>query len=103
MAKNANVVFDYFRATDEMSTVNPTQWNNAHLAFTLMQWRGQEYLAIMSIGENEDAPFEVGDEISVVQVATDHAVDNIGNGENITSTQNFANRGVWQWEWPLAA
>lgn len=103
MAKNANVVFDYFRATEEDSTLTPSRWNNAHLAFTLMQWRGQEYIAIMSIGESEDAPAEIGDEISVVQVATDHAVDNIGNGENVTSTQTFANRGVWAWEWPLAA
>lgn len=103
MAKNANVVYDFFRATEEMSTVNPAMWNNAHLAHTLLRWRGQEYLAIMSIGESEDAPFAVGDEISVVQVATDHAVDNVGNGENVTSTQSFANRGVWMWEWPLAA
>lgn len=103
MAKNANVVFDFFRATDEDSTVNAGRWNNAHLAHTLLRWRGQEYIAIMSIGESEDAPFEVGDEISVVQVATDYAVDNVGNGENVTSTQTFANRGVWAWEWPLAA
>lgn len=103
MAKNANVVLDYFRATDEMSTENPSQWNNAHLAFTLLQWRGQEYLAILSIGKEHDEPFAVGDEISVVQIATDHAVDNVGNGENVTSTQTPAMRGVWQWEHALTA
>jgi hypothetical protein len=103
MSKNANVVFEFFRATDEMSTENPSQWNNAHLAFTLMAWRGQEFIAIHSIGERDDAPFEVGDEISAIQVATDHAVDNFGSGQNVTMTQNFAQRGVWSFEWPLAA
>lgn len=103
MAKNANVVYQFFRATDEMSTENPTMWNNAHLAFTLMAWRGQEYLAIMSFGKSEDEPFAVGDEISVVQVATDHGVDVFGTGENVEMQQNFAQRGVWAWEWPLAA
>lgn len=103
MAKNADVIFEYYRATSETSTLNPSQINSATVAQRLLTWRGQEFIAIMSIGKRDDAPFEVGDEISVVQVATDNAVDNFGSGENVTATQNFAQRGVWAWEWPLAA
>jgi hypothetical protein len=103
MSKNASVVYDIFRATTEQSTVNPALKNSATIAFGLLAWRGQEMIGIMSVGEQDDAPFEVGDEISVVQFATDNAVDNIGTGENVTITQTTANRGVWAWEWPLAA
>jgi len=103
MAKNADVVFEFFRATGEQSTLNPSVINSATLAQRLLTWRGQEMIAIMSIGKSDDAPFEVGDEVSVVQVATDNATTNFGSGENVTMTQNFAQRGVWAWEWPLAA
>lgn len=103
MAKNADVVFEFFRATGEQSTLNPSVINSATLAQRLLTWRGQEMIAIMSIGKSDDAPFEVGDEISAVQVATDNAVTNFGSGENVTATQNFAQRGVWCFEWPLAA
>jgi len=103
MAKNADVVFEFFRATSEQSTINPARLNSATIAQHLLTWRGQEMIAIMSIGKADDAPFAAGDEISVVQVATDNATTNFGSGENVTMTQNFAQRGVWAWEWPLAA
>lgn len=103
MAKNANVVFQAFRATAEGKTDGTPGWNNAHLAFTLLAWRGVEYLAILSIGEDEDTPFDEGDRISVVQVATDNGIDVIGSGENVRLQSDTANRGVWAWNYELPA
>lgn len=104
MTRNANVVFQAFRATAEASQDAPGEWNNAHLAFTLLAWRGVDYLAIMSSGKGHGEPVVAGeDDISVVQISTDHGVDVLGTGENVELSQTPAIRGVWGWNTPVLA
>lgn len=103
MADNVEVIFQFFRATSERATDDPSRWNNAHLAFTLLAWRGVEYFAILSVGEEPDEPFAVGQEVSMAKVATDWGVDSIGTGEPVRMIQNFAFRGDVNWRHTLGA
>lgn len=104
MALNSNVVYQAFRATEEAKADGTAGWNTAHLAFTLLAHRGVEYLAILSTGKGHGEPVVAGeDEVSVVQVATDHGIDVIGSGEPVQLTQTFASRGLWAWNQPVSA
>ena len=98
MSDNVEVVFSAFRATGENKNAGMgAGWNTAHLAFTLLAWRGVEYFAILSVGEAPDAPFTAGDRIKMAYVVTDHGVDEIGTGENTRMTQTFGGRGRVNW------
>lgn len=107
MAENPNVVLEIFRSrqawTNASSTSAANGFNSANLAFSLLAWRGVEYMAIMSVGRDEDAPFEVGDRIKMAEVATDFGVDVFGSGENIRMSQDFANRSRVNWNYSLEA
>lgn len=97
MADNPEIVFGIFRSrmpwTNAASTSASDGFNSANLAFSLLAWRGVEYFAFLSIGKDEDAPFEEGDRIKMARVATDWGIDVIGSGENVRMTNDFANRG----------
>lgn len=107
MAENAEIVFEVFRArnrwTNAASTAAVDGFNSANLAFSLLAWRGVEYFAILSIGKDEDAPFEVDDRIKMARVATDHGVDVMGSGENVRLSNDFANRSDINWNYRLTA
>lgn len=103
MADNVEVSFSAFRATEEGKIGNPSVWNTAHLAFTLLAWRGVEYYAIRSVGESPDAAFDVGQYVDIVKVSTDFGRDEIGTGEPARITQDFAFRGDVNWNYKLLA
>lgn len=107
MAENAEIVFEVFRArnrwTNAASTAAVDGFNSANLAFSLLAWRGVEYFAILSIGKDEDAAFEVDDRIKMARVATDHGVDVMGSGENVRLSNDFANRSDINWNYRLTA
>lgn len=111
MAENPEIVFEIFRSrqpwTNAASTAAADGYNSANLAFSLLAWRDVEYMAILSVGKDVDAPFEEGDRIKMARVATDWGVDVMGSGENIRMSNDFANRGsddaVFAWNWPIAA
>lgn len=112
MTENATVVYNFFRSKgrwlDAANTTVPSDpaadgYNVSELALSLMAWRGVEYFAWMSIGKKPDAPFEVGDDISLIRVATDYGVDEVGTGENARMTQSFGMRGDILWRYRLEA
>lgn len=104
MADNVEVTYSAFRATEEEKNAGMgAGWNTAHLAFTLLAWRGVEYYAIRSVGEEPDAPFAADQRIDMVRVATDWGVDETGTGEPARITQNFAFRGDVLWNHRLSA
>lgn len=103
MAENAEVTLEIFRATEETRLQDPAQWNAAHLAFTLLAWRGVEYFAIMSVGEAPDAAFEPGHRIKMAEIATDWGVNVIGTGENARLSNDTAARSRVNWNYNLTA
>lgn len=103
MSDNVEVAYSFFRATDEMKINDPDSWNTAHLAFTLLAWRGIEGYAIMSVGEAPDSPVQVGDRLKMARVSTGWASDETGSGENIRMLQEFAQRGGVNWNYKVEA
>lgn len=103
MALTPEIVFEIFRATEETRLNDPTKWNSSHLAFTLLAWRGVEYFAILSIGENEDEPFAPGHRIKMAEIATDWGTDVVGSGENVRLANDFAARSRVNWNYEIAA
>jgi len=101
LTRSATVVFEYFmdkrRWTDATSTSESDGYNVANLTHSLLAWRGQEYLAIMSVGKAPDAAFAAGDRVKIAQVATDYAIPNISSGAPITWVQTFAKRTDLAW------
>ena len=75
------------------------KFNSSTLAQSLLTWRGLEYLAIMSVGSDVDAPFAVDDRLKIARVATDWAIPTGGSGEMQTLVQNFASREVSDLAW----
>lgn len=102
-ADNVTVSFSAFRATGEGKIGNPSVWNTAHLAFTLLAWRGVEYYAFRSLGESPEAGFAPGQYIDLVKVATNWGTDEVGTGEPVRITQDFAFRGDVNWNYKLLA
>ena len=100
---NPEVVYSAFRATDPYIISDPTSLNQANIAFALMAHRGQEYFAWMSDGKEPGEPFAVGDRVSLVKVATDYGVDEIGTGANVKLSQTFGFRSDINWRFKLAA
>lgn len=96
-AKNPNIVYEAERSKD------PLAQNTANLAFGLMAWKGVEYFAIASVGEEPGTDFKIGDEIKMAQVALDYPTDVFGTGENVRLSQTFAQRGNVLWNHTIAA
>lgn len=81
------------------SVTGMNKFNTSTLAQSLLTWRGLEYFAIMSVGEDVDAPFAIGDRLKIARVATDWAVPSGGSGEMQTLVQNFASREISDLAW----
>lgn len=112
LVENATVIYEFERSKgrwlNAASTTVPADptadgYNVAELALSLMAWRGIEYFAWMSIGKGPDEPFAVGDDISLIRVATDNGVDTVGTGENARMTQTFGFRSDILWRYTITA
>lgn len=103
MSRNVEIAFEIFRATEENKIDDPTTWNTAHLAFTLLTWRGVELFFWRSVGEKPGEDFEVGQRISMARAATDWAVDSPATSEALRMTQEPAPRGDILWNYKVAA
>lgn len=100
---NPEIVFTAFRSTVPWVVATPATLNQANLAFSLLAWRGVEYFAWMRDGKEPGETFAVGDRVSLVKVATDFGVDEIGTGENAKITNTFGFRSDILWRYRLAA
>ena len=112
MVENATVVYEFERSkgrwTNAASTTKAASpegdgFNTAELALSLMAWRDVEFFAWMSIGKGPEEPFEVGDHVSLIRVATDYGVDVIGTGENARMSQTFGFRSDVLWNYEITA
>lgn len=112
LVENATVVYNFFRskgrwldAEDTTVPADPSAdgYNVSELALSLMAWRGVEYFAWLSIGKGPDEPFAVGDDLSLIRVATDYGIDELGTGENARMTQTFGFRSDILWRYTIEA
>lgn len=100
---NPEIVFSVFRSTNAWVVSDPTTYDTAELARTLLSYKGIEYFAILSVGEENGTDFAVGDRVKMARVSTDYGVDEIGAGDNAMLMQDFANRGDINWNYELTA
>lgn len=82
---------------------DPLQVNTANTAFGLLAWRGVEYFAIMSIGEEPGKPVAVNERLKLARVAIDYPTDVMDTGANVRLTTAFAQRGDVNWNHRVAA
>lgn len=97
ISRNADVTFEIFRATEENKINDPAVWNTAHLAFTLLAWRGVEYFFWISHGEDPGTAFADDQRISLVRGETDWGVDSPATTEMMRMTATPAVRGDILW------
>lgn len=88
---NPEIVYEIERSKD------PLDDNTANVAFGLLAWKGVEFFAIASVGEDADALFGVGDRVKMARVAVDYPTDVFNIGENVRLQQALANRGDVAW------
>ena len=100
---NPEIVYTAFRSTVPYEVSTPSTLNQANVAFALMAHRGQEYFAWMSDGKEPGESFAIGDRVSLVKVATDFGVDEVGTGENVKLSQTFGFRSDILWRYRLVA
>jgi hypothetical protein len=74
-----------------------------NLAFGLLAFPDVEYIAILRVGKDSDATFEVGDRIKMVGVKTDFGTDVVASGENIRINQAFLNNDFVNWNYEVAS
>lgn len=98
-----DISWNIFRDANPWVVSDTSSESVANLAFSLLSHRGNEYFAIMSVGEAYDAPFAAGDQIKMAAVETDNIADVLGSGAPVQGTQTFANRGDVLWNYTLAA
>lgn len=98
---NPEIVYTAFRSTEPYIVSDPASLNQANAAFALMAHRGQEYFAWMSWGKEPGEAFAAGDHISLVRVATDFGVDEVGTGSNVKLGQTFGFRSDILWNGEL--
>jgi len=95
--QNAEVIFEAERSDDPLAV------NTANEAFGLLAFPDIEYFAFLRIGKDSDAPFAIGDRVSLIRVATDYPVDVVGSGENVRLQQNFLFKSDILWRYEVAA
>lgn len=103
MSRNVDITFEIFRATAENKIDDPNVWNTAHLAFTLLAWRGVEYFFWRSVGEAPGEEFTVGDRISLARAVTNWGLDSPATTESVRMTQEPGPRGDVLWNHKIAA
>lgn len=94
---NPDITFEIERSKDPLAA------NTANLAFGLLAWKGVEYFAILSVGEEPGEAVAVGHRVKMARVALDYPSDIIGTGENVRLSQAFAQRGDVAWNIRIAA
>ena len=72
-------------------------------AFDLLAWPDIEYIAILRVGKDSDAPFAAGQKIKMVAVKTDWGTDVLGSGENTRIMQSFLPNDFVNWNYEVAA
>lgn len=92
--KNPEIVYQAFRSKD------PTDVNTANTAFGLLAFPDVEYIAIVRVGQSPDETVRPGDRLRPVSVMTDYPVDDFGENQNISLTQNFLNAGWVSEDYP---
>lgn len=92
--QNPEVVYQAFRSS------NPLDANTATTAFNLLAFPDVEYIAIVRIGGEPNAPVAIDDRLRAVSVTTDYPVDVIDAGENIRIQNNFLNAGWISADYP---
>lgn len=107
LSRSATVVFSIPEAkerwTDGAATTAAAGFNTATLAKSLLMWRGVEYFAILSVGEDPDAPFAAGDRIKMAEIATDYMVPEVASGAIANWTQTTASRSRLNWNYEIGA
>lgn len=98
---NPEIVYTAFMSEDQYIVSDPASLDQANAAFALMAHRGQEYFAWMSWGKEPGEAFAAGDHISLVRVATDYGVPDIGTGQNAKLGQTFGFRSDILWNGEL--
>lgn len=91
------------RWLDGSSTDPADGFNTATLTKSLLLWRGVEYLAILSVGEDPDEPFAPGHRIKMAEIATDWATPVTGTGSNAMWLQTTASRTRLNWNYEVTA
>lgn len=91
------------RWLDASSNLAVDGFNTSTLAQSLLTWRGVDYFAILSVGEDVDAPFAVGHRIKMAEVSTDYGILEGGTGENMKMVQTFAKRSRINYNFALTA
>ena len=94
---NPEIVYTAFRSTEPWIVSDPASLNQANAAFALMAHRGQGYFAWMSDGKEPGQPFAIGDRISLVRVASDFGIDEVGTGSNVKLGQTWGFRSDIAW------
>jgi hypothetical protein len=94
---NPTVVMEAFRDADV------TADGVFNKAFDLLAWPDIEYIAILRVGKDSDALFEVGDKIKMVGVKTDFGTDVVASGENVRINQAFLNNDFVNWNYEVAS
>lgn len=79
------------------------EFNTSTLAQSLLMWRGIEYFAILSIGENPDEPFAPGNRIKMAEIATDWGIPEGSSGDNYSLVATHAKRSRLLWNYSLAS
>jgi hypothetical protein len=95
---NPTVAMEAFRDADSVATGGVF-----NLAFGLLAFPDVEYIAILRVGKDSDATFEVGDRIKMVGVKTDFGTDVVASGENIRINQAFLNNDFVNWNYEVAS
>lgn len=98
---NPEITYSIFRAKERWLVSDPNTFNTAELARTLLTYRGIEYFAILSVGEEPGTNFAPGDRIKMAKIATDYGVDEIGSGDNAMLSIETAGRGDILWNYEL--
>lgn len=106
LTRSATVVYAIALAkeawTNGSSTSGPG-FNTSTLAQSLLTWRGIGGYAFMSVGKGPDEPWAAGDQIKIVEVATDWAIPGVGDGDMATLVQTFAKRSDIAWNVDVVA
>lgn len=97
------ISYTIFRSKDRWEISDPTSFNTANLAFSLLAWRGIEYFAIASVGEEPGVDFAVGQRVKMARVATDFITDVAETGGNVRATASFLRRGDVNWNFEIQA
>lgn len=100
---NTEITYSIFRAKERWLVSNPNTFNTAELARTLLTYKGIEYFAILSVGEEAGTAFAPGDRIKMARISTDYGVDEIGSGDNATLNIETAGRGSLLWNYEVPA